>query len=188
VRERGHEEASEFPGTRTQVEHSRSGRESRESDGFGRPAWATSLVVLGPAIEAPGRHAPGFSQRARLYSGVPAQATFPVNRAGERPRSRVGRMTATVRSAELRSIAQGIADALPPTVEEVVLTGSVSRGVADDISDIEMLIVTQGELELGDCFSLAAAAALTGLDTWGQQGVPTKRVSGYRDGVPLELI
>ena len=48
------------------------------------------------------------------------------------------------RSVELRAIAQGIADALPPTVEEVVVTGSVSRGVADDVSDIEMLIVTRG--------------------------------------------
>ena len=97
-------------------------------------------------------------------------------------------MTATARSVVLRSIAQGVADALPLAVEDVVLTGSVSRGVADDVSDIEMLIVTQGELELGDCFSLAAACGLTDLGTWGQQGVPTKRVSGYRDGVPLELI
>lgn len=97
-------------------------------------------------------------------------------------------MTATARSVELRSIAQGIADALPLTVEEVVLTGSVSRGVADDVSDIEMLIVTQGERDLGDCFSFAAACGVTDLGTWGQQGVPTKRVSGYRDGVPVELI
>jgi len=97
-------------------------------------------------------------------------------------------MTATAQSVELRSIAQGIADALPLAVEEVVLTGSVSRGVADDISDIEMLIVTQGELDIGDCFSLAAACGVTELGTWGQQGVPTKRVSGYRDGVPVELI
>src|SRR5439155_14011742 len=97
-------------------------------------------------------------------------------------------MTATARSVVLRSIAQGVADALPLAVEEVVLTGSVSRGVADDVSDIEMLIVTQGELELGDCFSLAAACGLTDLGTWGRQGVPTKRVSGYRDGVPIELI
>jgi len=97
-------------------------------------------------------------------------------------------MTATARSVVLRSIAQGVEDALPLAVEEVVLTGSVSRGVADDISDIEMLIVTKGELELGDCFSLAAACGLTDLGTWGQQGVPTKRVSGYRDGVPVELI
>jgi hypothetical protein len=88
----------------------------------------------------------------------------------------------------LHATAQAIADALPGTVEEVVLTGSVSRGVADDVSDIEMLIVTPGELELADCFSLAAAAGVTGLGTWGQQGGPTKRVSGYRDGAPIELI
>src|SRR6059036_1625825 len=97
-------------------------------------------------------------------------------------------MTATARNVMLRSIAQGVADALPLAVEEVVLTGSVSRGVADDVSDIEMLIVSQGELELGDCYSLAAASGLTDLETWGPQGMPTKRVSGYRDGVPLELI
>jgi predicted nucleotidyltransferase len=97
-------------------------------------------------------------------------------------------MAPTAQSVELRSIAQRIADALPATVEEVVLTGSVSRGVADDVSDIEMLIVTQCELDLGECFSLAEACGLTDLGTWGQQGVPTKRVSGYRDGVPIELI
>ena len=97
-------------------------------------------------------------------------------------------MTATARSGELRSIAEAIADALPATVEEVVLTGSVSRGAADDVSDIEMLIVTRSELALSDCFSLAAACGLTDLGTWGQQGGPTKRVSGYRDGVPIELI
>jgi hypothetical protein len=97
-------------------------------------------------------------------------------------------VTATARSVELRSIAQGIANALPATVDEVVLTGSVSRGVADDVSDIEMLIVTQGELDLGDCFLLAAACGVTDLGTWGRQDVPTKRVSGYRDGAPIELI
>ena len=97
-------------------------------------------------------------------------------------------MTATARSVELRSIAQGIADALPITVEEVALTGSVSRGVAHDVSDIEILIVTRDALALEDCFSLAAASGLTDLGTWGRQGVPTKRVSGYRDGAPVELI
>jgi hypothetical protein len=100
----------------------------------------------------------------------------------------VERVTATARTGELRAIAQAIAGALPATVEEVVLTGSVSRGVADDISDIEMLIVTQVDLDLDDCFSLAAACGLTNLGTWGQQGGPTKRVSGYRDGAPIELI
>ena len=97
-------------------------------------------------------------------------------------------MTVTARTVALRSIAERVADALPPAVEEVVLTGSVSRGVADDVSDIEMLIVTQGELDLEDCFSLAAACGLADLGTWGAQGVAAKRVSGYREDVPIELI
>jgi predicted nucleotidyltransferase len=94
----------------------------------------------------------------------------------------------TEQSDALRSVAQRVADALPATVEEVVLTGSVSRGVADDVSDIEMLIVRPGEPDLDECFSLAADAGLTDLGSWGPQGMPTKRVSGYREGVPLELI
>ncbi len=97
-------------------------------------------------------------------------------------------MDATVRSVELRSIAQDVADALPAAVEEVVLTGSVSRGVADEVSDIEMLVVTRDEPDLEGCFSLAAAAGLSDLGTWGPQGVPTKRVSGNRDGAALELV
>jgi predicted nucleotidyltransferase len=97
-------------------------------------------------------------------------------------------MDATARSVELRSIAQDVADALPPAVVEVVLTGSVSRGVADDVSDIEMLVVTRDEPELEECFSLAASTGLSDLGTWGQQGVPTKRVSGNRDGAALELV
>jgi predicted nucleotidyltransferase len=88
----------------------------------------------------------------------------------------------------LRAVAQAIEAELPATVLEVVVTGSVSRGVADDVSDIEMLIVTPEQLELDDCFALAEACGLTDLGTWGKQGVPTKRVSGYRDGVPIELI
>jgi len=79
-------------------------------------------------------------------------------------------MTATPRSVELRSLAQSLADALPTTVEEVVLTGSVSRGVADDVSDIEMLVVTAGELELEECFSLAAACGLAGPRNVGPAG------------------
>src|SRR5215203_4929507 len=75
-------------------------------------------------------------------------------------------MAGTAPSVELRAVAQAIADALPTTVEEVVLTGSVSRGVADDVSDIEMLIVTGGEFDLEDCFTVAAASGLTDLGTW----------------------
>src|SRR3954454_5578293 len=94
----------------------------------------------------------------------------------------------TAASARLRAVAEAITAGLPPKVEEVVLTGSVSRGVADDLSDIEMLLVTDEELELADCFLLAAGAGLTDLGTWGEQRGPTSRVSGYRDDVPIELI
>jgi predicted nucleotidyltransferase len=93
------------------------------------------------------------------------------------------------RSQQLQDLAQRVADALPLEVaEEVVLTGSVSRGVADDISDIEMLIVTPEPMELAACFEHARAAGLEELDTWGDPSTPTRRVSGFREGVPLELI
>jgi hypothetical protein len=96
---------------------------------------------------------------------------------------------ATEASTRLREVARRVADALPPDVaEEVVLTGSVSRGVADEASDIEMLIVTPAQLELAACYEHARAAGLDGLDTWGPQGTETQRVSGYLDGVPLELV
>ena len=95
---------------------------------------------------------------------------------------------ATTRTQELRALAEQIAVALPPVVEEVVLTGSVSRGVADDLSDIEMLIVTREPLELEECFEHAGQAGLEGLETWGPQGIETKRVFGYREAVPIELL
>jgi predicted nucleotidyltransferase len=95
---------------------------------------------------------------------------------------------ATARSEELRALAQRVADSFPPEIVEVVLTGSVSRGVADDVSDVEMLVVTSEPLELDDAYALARGAGLEGLDTWGTQGVPAKRVSGYVAGEPFELI
>jgi Nucleotidyltransferase domain len=95
---------------------------------------------------------------------------------------------ATARSVELQQLAQRIADALPPVVQEVVLTGSVSRGVADDVSDIELLVVTAEPLDLPTCFEHAGRAGLERLDTWGPQGTPTSRVFGYCDGVPIELV
>jgi predicted nucleotidyltransferase len=95
---------------------------------------------------------------------------------------------ASERSRQLQDLAQQVADALPVEVVEAVLTGSVSRGVADEISDIEMLIVTPEPLELAACFEHAQAAGLEELDTWGAQGTPTQRVSGLVKGVPLELI
>jgi hypothetical protein len=92
-------------------------------------------------------------------------------------------------TARLRALAQRVADAVPADVaEEVVLTGSVSRGMADARSDIEMLLVTREPLELDACFALARSAGLERLGTWGAQGGPAQRVSGLREQVPIELI
>lgn len=95
---------------------------------------------------------------------------------------------ATARTRELREVAERIAAALPAVVEEVVLTGSVSRGVADELSDIEMLLVTATRLELSECFELAGGVGLRELDTWGVQGTEVSRVFGYYDGIPVETI
>ena len=97
-------------------------------------------------------------------------------------------MTAASRSDELRALAQRVADALPPEVVEVVLTGSVSRGVADDVSDIELLVVTEEELSLEQAFELARRTGLEERDSWGDPATPTRRVFGYVDGRPLETI
>jgi predicted nucleotidyltransferase len=94
----------------------------------------------------------------------------------------------TARSEELRALAQRVADAFPPEVVEVVLTGSVSRGSADEVSDMEMLVVTASEQGLDACFELAGAAGLERLETWAGAPPPAQRVSGYADGEPLELI
>jgi hypothetical protein len=92
----------------------------------------------------------------------------------------------TNRTCELRELAEQIATALPPVVEEVVLTGSVSRGDADELSDIEMLLVTTTRLDLAECFEHASRAGLGDLDTWGVQGTEVSRVFGYYEGVPIE--
>jgi hypothetical protein len=95
-------------------------------------------------------------------------------------------MTAT---EALHALAQRVADALPTeVVEEVILTGSVSRGAADELSDIEMLVVSREPLCLDACFAHTGAAGLGQIDTWGPQGTRARKVSGVRDGVPLELI
>jgi predicted nucleotidyltransferase len=95
---------------------------------------------------------------------------------------------ATARSEELRALAQRIAEAFPPEVIEIVLTGSVSRGVADDVSDIEMLCVSERQLSLEEAFELARGAGLEERDSWGDPSTPTRRVFGYLDGQPVETI
>jgi hypothetical protein len=92
------------------------------------------------------------------------------------------------RSKELRAVAQRVADALPPEVIEVVLTGSDSRGMADEVSDIEMLCVTEQQLALEEAFELARRAGLEERESWGDPSTPTRRVFGYLDEQPVETI
>jgi hypothetical protein len=57
------------------------------------------------------------------------------------------------RSKTLRELAERVAALLPPHVEDVVLTGSTSRGIADELSDIELLVISDAlsdELPLDD--------------------------------------
>jgi predicted nucleotidyltransferase len=92
------------------------------------------------------------------------------------------------RNDELHALAQRLADAFPPQVAEVVLTGSVSRGVADELSDIEMLVLTEEQLSLEQAFALAEQAGLTDTETWGDPSAATRRVHGYLDGQSIETI
>jgi predicted nucleotidyltransferase len=92
------------------------------------------------------------------------------------------------RSDELRALAQRVADELPPEAVEVVLTGSVSRGTADDVSDIEMLVVTDQPLSLEEAYELARRAGLEERESWGDPSTPTRRVFGYLGGQPVETI
>jgi predicted nucleotidyltransferase len=47
------------------------------------------------------------------------------------------------RSEELRALAERFVRALPDDFDEALLTGSVSRGEADELSDLEMLLVAR---------------------------------------------
>ncbi|MDX6480196.1 MAG: hypothetical protein QOG85_706 [Gaiellaceae bacterium] len=92
------------------------------------------------------------------------------------------------RNDELVALAQRLADAFPPEVVEVVLTGSVSRGVADELSDIEMLVLTEEPVSLEEAFAVCEAAGLVDTDTWGDPATATRRVHGYLDGQSIETI
>jgi Nucleotidyltransferase domain len=61
------------------------------------------------------------------------------------------------RSDELRAVAERVAALLPETVSDVVLTGSTARGVADGLSDIELLVIAD---------QLPDRLPLENLDTW----------------------
>jgi predicted nucleotidyltransferase len=86
---------------------------------------------------------------------------------------------ATARSEELRALAVRVADALPPTVTDVVLTGSVSRGEADERSDIELLVISDEP---------PADLPLAELETWTPPVSGALWVGGMFEGEFVELV
>jgi predicted nucleotidyltransferase len=74
-------------------------------------------------------------------------------------------------------VAERVAAALP-TASDIVLTGSTSRGVADDLSDVELLVVAE---------SVPDVLPLEDLDTW-SPFEPIHWFGGRFDGEFVELI
>jgi hypothetical protein len=88
----------------------------------------------------------------------------------------------TPRSQELRAVAERFASSLPPSAQEVVLTGSTSRGVADELSDVELLVVCETLPSLEECLSA------TGFDDhWTPDGT-LWWTGGRVDGEDVEAI
>ncbi len=95
----------------------------------------------------------------------------------------------TPRSEQLRELAQRVADRFPPdVVPEILLTGSVSRGIADEGSDIELLLVSDVLPPPEERLALAAAAGLEELDTLESGDRPIWWTEGLVDGDVVELI
>lgn len=92
------------------------------------------------------------------------------------------------RSAELRAVAQRVADGLPDGVIEVALTGSVSRGVADEVSDVEMLVVSEELPPYERAAAAAAGAGLERVDTWMPGERTQHRLGGTFAGEAIELV
>ena len=95
---------------------------------------------------------------------------------------------ATARSGELRALAQRVAGRLPPAAREIILTGSASRGAADELSDIEMLVVAEDLPPLDHCVTWARAAGLVDVNTWSPPDAPIWWIGGVAEGVQVELI
>jgi predicted nucleotidyltransferase len=100
------------------------------------------------------------------------------------------------RTEELRALARRFVEPLPDEVDEALLTGSVSRGEADELSDVEMLLVVRSTpLRLGalgiemwqeDFFENGTVAWYTALvegEVLEMAGWTHARVEGRVDGI-----
>jgi hypothetical protein len=85
----------------------------------------------------------------------------------------------TERSEALRELAGRVTELLPEHVEDVVLTGSTARDMADDLSDVELLVIS-GRLPDG--------LPLSGLQSWSPGIEGAMWYGGSFEGEQVELI
>jgi predicted nucleotidyltransferase len=83
------------------------------------------------------------------------------------------------RSEALRAVAARVAERLPGHVTDIVLTGSTSRGTADELSDVELLVI---------CESLPAELPLDDVQTWSPGVEGAHWFGGLFEGEYVELV
>jgi predicted nucleotidyltransferase len=87
----------------------------------------------------------------------------------------------TARSEELRALARRFIGLLPADIDEALLTGSVSRGEADELSDVEMLLVAR---------ATAPHLSALGIEMWQEDFFENGTVAWYTalfEGEVLEM-
>ena len=87
-------------------------------------------------------------------------------------------------------MAKRAAGRLPPhAAQEIVLTGSASRGLADELSDVELLLVPARDLApLPDCARTLEAAGFEDVTTWTPPGGDSWWTGGRFEGVRIEAV
>lgn len=86
---------------------------------------------------------------------------------------------ATARSEKLREVAERVTGRLPGHVTDVVLTGSTSRGVADEHSDVELLAISE---------ALPDSVPLENADSWAPPVEGAHWFCGWSEGEFVELV
>ena len=83
------------------------------------------------------------------------------------------------RSDDLLAVAQRVTQQLPPSVSDVVLTGSTARGVADEYSDIELLVLAD---------ELPGALPLADVRSWSPRVEGAQWYGGFAESEFVELV
>jgi Nucleotidyltransferase domain len=83
------------------------------------------------------------------------------------------------RSQTLRALAAHVTERLPRHVTDVVLTGSTSRGAADELSDVELLVISD---------RLPDDLPLEHVQSWSPDIAGSMWYGGSAEGEKLELV